>query len=164
MIAQFKTLQTVKALREDKALRLLEAARTALHKAQTKAEALRVEVAESKAQLPARERAIYAKILKAVVDIAAVDRAKDQVLNLLEDHQKLSDRHDRAVEFVRHCEGKLAEARAELAKRQAEVEKITTLTEGMIAAAAAAALAAEESEIEDLFARPVALPDVGGLS
>ena len=160
MIAQFQIIGQVKKLREDKALRELDAARKALEKAQARTEALTAEVEESARTLPAREQAIYDVILTKIVGMSDVDDAKAQVQRLLEDHQKLIDKRDRAREHVVRCEKLVTEARAELVKRQGEVEKIETLTYDLIQEAAAEAVAAEEAEIEDLFARPSVGPDI----
>ncbi len=154
MIAQFKIIGEVKKLREDKALRVLDAARKEIEKAIVRAEALEKEAAESEKTLPAREQAIYDEVLNKIVEMSAIDETKNKVLRLLEEHQALLDKRDRAQDHVRRCEAKVEEARAELRKRQAEVEKIETLTDDLAHQAEIEAVAAEEAEIEDLFSRP----------
>lgn len=161
MIAQFKVIGSVKKLREEKAMRALEAARTALEKAVKRAEELAAEVAESERTLPEREIAVYEKVLKKIVGMGALDDAKDQVLKLLSEHQKLIDRLDRAQEHVIRCQDKLKEARIELRKRQADVEKIETITAELVREAEEEQIAKEEGEIEDLFAKPVRRADAG---
>lgn len=161
MIPQFKMLTTVKRLREDKALRALEAARAALRKAVEKADRLTAEAEESTRTLADRERRIYEEILQKIVAMSDVDDTKARVLQLLEDHQNLLDRRDRALEYVKRCETKVDQARVELRRRQTDVEKIVTITDDLIATAQAEEVAKEEAEIEDIFARPVAQPVMG---
>ncbi len=161
MIPQFKMLTTVKKLREDKALRALQTARSALRKAEEKAERLRIEAEESTRTLPIRETEIYDRIMRKVVGLGAVDEAKERMLLMLEEHQNLLDRRDRAFEYVKRCEQKVEEARKELRKRQADVEKIETITNDLIETAEAEAIAKEEAEIEDLFSKPITKPQIG---
>lgn len=165
MIPQFRTLTKVKKLREDKAMRALEAARAAHRKAVERAEALSAEAEESTRTLSARERSLYDAILLKVVGMGAVDEVKDRVLELMNDHQALLDRRDRAWDHVARCEAKVVEARIELRRRQADVEKIVTITEELVQADLAEKTAKEEIEIEDLFSRPrmrVAIETVEG--
>jgi small-conductance mechanosensitive channel len=159
MIPQFRVLTKVKKLREERAERALEAARATLRKAVERAEALSAEAEESTRTLGDRERALYDTILKKVVGMGAVDDVKDQVLALMNEHQALLDRRDRAWEHVARCEAKVAEARVELRRRQADVEKIVTITDELVAADLAEKTQKEEIEIEDLFSRP-RKPDV----
>ena len=113
MIPQFRMLTKVKRLREDKAMRALEAARAAHRKAVERAEALTAEAEESIRTLSARERGLYETILQKVVSMGAVDDVKEQVLQLMTDHQALLDRRDRAWEHAARCEAKVVEARVE---------------------------------------------------
>ncbi len=154
MIPQFRMLTKVKRLREDKAMRALEAARAAHRKAVERAEALTAEAEESIRTLSARERGLYETILQKVVSMGAVDDVKEQVLQLMTDHQALLDRRDRAWEHAARCEAKVVEARVELRRRQADVEKIVTITDELVQADIAEKTAKEETEIEDLFSRP----------
>ncbi|WP_163850655.1 type III secretion system stalk subunit SctO [Pseudooceanicola aestuarii] len=158
MIRQFRMLERVKKLREDKALRALMAARAQLAEAETRHQALIAEVTQSAATLPDRERAIFDRILQQVVGMGAVDDAKDEVLHLLAEHQKLIDRRDRAGDRVIRAREAVTAAQAELKRKQQEVEKIGTLTEDLAAELAEAQIAAEEAEIEDLFSRPRPAP------
>ncbi|NIZ12006.1 YscO family type III secretion system apparatus protein [Phaeobacter sp. HF9A] len=154
MIAQFRVLKEVKELRQNKALRALEAARSTLRDAEERAEALSREVEESAATLPARERALFEPILGQEIGTAEVDEVKERVHALIEAHQWLSDRRDRARDHVRRCQEQLKQARQELRKCEAEHEKIDTLLSDMRQIAEGAAMAREETEIEDLFSRP----------
>jgi Type III secretion protein YscO len=158
MIPQFRMLTKVKKLREDKAMRALEAARAAHRKAVERAEALTAEAEESTRTLPDRERALYDAILQKVVGMGAVDEVKERVLQLMNDHQALLDRRDRAWEHAARCEAKVVEARVELRRRQADVEKIVTITDELVQADIAEKTAKEEIEIEDLFSRPKKQP------
>ena len=154
MIPQFRVLTKVKKLREERAERALEAARATLRKAVERAEALTAEAEESTRTLGERERALYAAILMKVVGMGDVDDVKEQVLALMNDHQALLDRRDRAWEHVARCEAKVNEARVELRRRQADVEKIVTITDQLVQADLEEKTAKEEIEIEDLFSRP----------
>lgn len=154
MIAQMATLLSVKELREDKAMRALQKARAALHKAEAQAQERARAVEESAASLPARERAIYAKILGEVVGMDRIDGAKDELRHLQEAHQALIDRLTRARDHVIRCREGLDKARKELRRKQSETEKTAQVLEELRSAAADEAVAQEEAEIEDLFATP----------
>lgn len=154
MIKQFRTLQKVKKLREDKAMRALQAARATLADACRRRDELTAKVTQDAETLPARERQAYQRIIDKVVNMGDVDDVKEEVLHLLAEHQKLIDRRDRARDHVVRCEEKLKEARAELKRKQQEVEKIDTITDELAAEIAEEETAKEEIEIEDLFSRP----------
>ena len=158
MIAQFRTLQKVKRLREDRALRALQAARRDVRTAAERVETARAAVAKSERTLPEREVAIYAKIMDQVVRTAEIDLAKERVQQLMAGHQKLIDKVSRARDHLKRCEDAAEKARAAHAARRAEVEKIDTMAKDMALAAANEALAAEEAEIEELFSVPRARP------
>jgi chromosome segregation ATPase len=162
MIAQFRTLGQVKKLREDKAMRALEKARATLAEAKARATALEEEVARSAASLPERERGDYRPILNTAVSVPDLDAAKDRVLALAADHRALCDKRDRALEYVKRCQTRLEEARLELRRRQTETEKIESLRAEMGETAELEAVAQEDAEIEDLFARPVRQPATEG--
>ena len=154
MISQFRMLGKVKALREDKALRALQKARLILREAEDRLAALEAEVAESRATLPARERALFAPVLGQTVGMPAIDDVKENVVELHRLHQELEDRRDRARDHVKRCEQALVAARAELRLRQQDSEKITPVTAELVEAFTADQLAREEIEIEDAFSRP----------
>lgn len=154
MMAQFRMLQKVKRLREDKALRALEKARAALREAEARRDALDAELQESAATMPARERAIFTQFLKTVVGLERIDAANGAVLDLRTQHQALADRLDRARDAAKRAEQKLVQARQELRQRQQDTEKIDTVAEEVRLEIETAAVAREEVEIEDLFSRP----------
>jgi len=154
MIQQFRMLQKVKRLREDKALRALEKARNALREAEARRDALGAEAQQSAATLPARERAIFTEFLNTVVDMSRIDDANADVLDLREKHQALVDRWDRSKDAVLRAEKRLQDARLELRKRQQDTEKIDTVTEEVRVQIEDEATQREEVEIEDLFTRP----------
>lgn len=154
MIPQFKMLLSVKKLREDKAMRALQKARTELRKAEEREAALTAEVEESARTLPAREQALFDEIIRQVVDMGDVDDTKARVLALNDAHRRLSDRRDRAAEHVLRCQEKLHTARVELQRCQAEVEKTDTILTDLIEAFEEEIIAKEEAEVEDLFTRP----------
>lgn len=164
MIKQFRMLQKVKRLREDKALRALEKARTALREAETRRERLARELAESRQTLPDRERALYAPVLGQTVSMGRIDDAAQDVLALREGHHRLADRHDRAGDAVVRAQQKLEAARRDLRMRQQEVEKIDTVTDDMVWTLEAESVAREELEIEDAFSRPRGLATASGAS
>ncbi|MFN3146710.1 MAG: type III secretion system stalk subunit SctO [Paracoccaceae bacterium] len=159
MIRQFKVLQSVKKMREDRALRELMKAREDLRKAEERLQDAITAVEDSARTLPDRERAIYAEILRKIVGLPDIDSAKDRVLALQMDHQRLIDRRGRAEDHVKRMQEALVEAQAEYRRKQQEVEKIDTLLERMIREAAEEATAKEEAEIEELFSKPGKRPD-----
>jgi multidrug resistance efflux pump len=154
MMQQYRMLQKVKKLREDKALRALQQARAKLREADDRHETLMREVEQSAATLPARERAVYDKILGKTVDMGALDDAKDEVMQILSDHQKVVDRRDRAADRVVRAQEHLAEAQVALKRKQQEVEKIDTVTDEKQREVDIEVARQEETEIEDLFSRP----------
>lgn len=154
MIGQFRMLGKVKALREDKALRALQKARTHLREAEARLAALVEEVAQSLASLPARERGLFVPVLGHTIGLGDLDTVKEQVLELHRLHSALEDRRDRARDHVRRCEQTLEAARKELRLRQQDTEKIGTVTEELAGQLAAEQSASEEIEIEDAFSRP----------
>jgi flagellar biosynthesis chaperone FliJ len=158
VISQFRMLGKVKTLREDKALRALQKARTILREAEARLAALEAEVANSAASLPARERALFVPVLGQTVGMPDIDVVKENVLDLHRQHHELEDRRDRARDHVKRCEQALEAARKELRIRQQDVEKITTVTDELVTAQAADQLAREEIEIEDAFSRPKPAP------
>lgn len=154
MIGQFRVLQKVKRLREDKALRALEKARAAVREAEARRDALAAELAESTRTLPVRERGVYAPLFRQSVAQVRLEDAQQEALALREAHHRLADRHDRARDAVERARQKLEAARRELRLRQQEVEKIDTVTDDMVLTLADEATAREEIEIEDAFSRP----------
>jgi len=154
MIPQFRVLQKVKRLREDKALRALEKARGALREAEARRDALAAELAESACTLPARERAVYVPLFQQSVGQVRLEDAQADAQALREAHHRLIDRHDRAKDAVERARQKLEAARRELRLRQQDVEKIDTVTDDMVEGLAQAVTAKEEAEIEDVFSRP----------
>jgi chromosome segregation ATPase len=161
MIRQFRMLGKVKSLREDKALRALQKARTVLRDAEARLSQLEEEVLHSKATLPARERALFVPVIGQTVGMPDIDDVKENVVALHRDHQALEDRRDRARDHVLRCQEALVAAQAELRMRQQDTEKITTVTGELVAAADAEQVAREEIEIEDAFSRPKPRPDQG---
>ncbi len=156
MIGQFRMLGKVKGLREDKALRALQKARATLREAEARLAQLEDEVVQSRASLPARERGLFVPVLGQTVGMTDLDEVKERVTGLYLDHQTLEDRRDRARDHAKRCEQALQAARVELRMRQQETEKIGTVTEELVAVAAAEQMAREEIEIEDAFSRPKA--------
>jgi hypothetical protein len=158
MIKQFRVLQKVKKLREDKAMRALQKARATLREAEERRAALARDVQASAETLPQRERDIYAAFMRTPVGMEVIEEAKENVLHLRADHQKLVDRRDRAADHVVRCEQALAAARKELRTRQQDCEKIDTVTDELVLTAETDATAREEIEIEDAFSRPKPRP------
>ena len=153
MIAQFKVLLKVKQLREDKALRELQKKRSEVRAAEEKITTLTAEVAESKRMLPIREAELYDTILNQVVGLVDVDGVKERVHGLLQDHQLIVDRLDRARHVLKRLEEELVAVKAAYQKALREKDKFTMMTEELEAEAAAEATAKEETEIEDLFSK-----------
>lgn len=163
MMRQFRMLQDLKRLHEDKALRVLEKARSSLRETEERRDALAVEVEESATTMPARERSIFSEFLNTVVDMGRIDGANSDVLDLREQHQKLVDRLDRAKDAVTRAEKRLQDSRLELRKRQQDTEKIDTVAEEIRVQIEDEVIQREEVEIEDLFARPRGMAGIAAL-
>lgn len=153
MIEQFRVLQNVKQLREDKALRALRNARAEVDRAKERLQAASEAAEESTRTLSEREAKLYAEIMQQVVGLDDVDLVKDRVMALMQEHQRILDKVTRARDRVQRAEDAAETARANYRAQQAETEKINTITEEVVEEMAAAALEAEEAEIEELFGK-----------
>lgn len=154
MIAQVRRLHGLKKRKEDKAFDVLIRARAAVAEAeQMLAEAER-RLAESAATLPARITAIENRVLGRIVeqdDLHAVksDVAAEQLL-----HQALVDGRSAAQARLDRLRLEAEKAREGWRDAQRVVNKYEVLKSEIAGALAAEAEAAEESEVEDLFAKP----------
>lgn len=154
MMAQVKRLHGLKKRRQDKAFDALIRARAAVAEAEAMLAEAERRLAESAATLPARITAIENRVLGRIVeqdDLHAVksDVAAEQLL-----HQALVD--GRAAAEARLARLRLEAEKARELWRAAErvVNKYEVLQGELAGAQTAAAEAAEESEVEDLFAKP----------
>ncbi|WP_294641445.1 YscO family type III secretion system apparatus protein [uncultured Aureimonas sp.] len=153
MIGQMRTLLKVKDLKQEQALRELQRRRSALAEAEARRTLAQEEEAESRRTLDAREDAIYAGIIGRVVNLDVIDDTKGSAEKLRRGHGILQDVCERAV----HVEVRMrdeTERQGEIYRAALRVrDKYTILTERMTAEQEAERAYAEESEIEELFAR-----------
>ncbi len=151
MIKQMNTLLRVKQLKEQQAFRLVNTKRAQVAEATRELEAARERVAESAATLPAREAAIWAEIMRRIIDLGEIEMTKGRVLALEREHGKLVDAVERAAHVLARLENELKEAVAAHRLTIKNRDKYVILTDEMKAEAAAAVDHREESEVEDLF-------------
>lgn len=158
MIGQLKTLHRVKSLKEEQALRALQAKRRQVEDGRAALARAEAAEAESRRTLGSREDAIYAAVLGRVVDRDALDDTRAAVVSLERDHARLTDGVERAAHVLARLDGELtASATAHRTSVRAR-DKYAMLLDDAGAAVRSAAEAAEESEIEDLFAVPRGRP------
>lgn len=154
MIGQMKTLLRVKELKEEQALRAMQVKRQEVDVAQRQRVSAEAEVAESAATLPARETAIYAEILGAIVDQDEIDRIKGRVVQLDKAHTILKDAAERCRHVEHRLEGELETRTLAYRHAQKTRDKFQIVTDDLVLAAAVEAEHKEEIEVEDLFSRP----------
>lgn len=154
MIGQMKTLLRVKELKEEQALRAMQVKRQEVDAAQRQRVSAEAEVAESAATLPARETAIYAEILGAIVDQDEIDRIKGRVVQLDKAHTILKDAAERCRHVEHRLEGELETLTLAYRNAQKKRDKFQIVTDDLVLAAAVEAEHKEEIEVEDLFSRP----------
>lgn len=154
MIEQMKTLLRVKKLKEEQALRTMQAKRQQLDQAQRQRISAEADVAESAATLPGRENAIYAEILGEVIDQNEIDRIKGRIVQLDKEHNTFKD----IAERFRHVERRLVDELETMTQAyrhaQKKRDKFQIVTDDLVLAAIVAAEHKEEIEVEDLFSRP----------
>lgn len=154
MITQMKTLLRVKKLKQEQAFRTLQLRRRALEDAEAATRAAQVAVDESLKTIPAREDAIYAEILGRAIALGDVDDAKARVLAVHAEHQILIDERERTA----HVEARARRERDEAVTAYQDATKVTdkygVITDDLVTAHVAAVTAQEDSEVEEMFARP----------
>jgi hypothetical protein len=153
-IVQYKTLAKVKSLREQKALEALQKARIEELEGERKVDRLTAQLIESARTLPDRIQALFEEIIGTPVSLEEIDAVKFRAAQLEADHQKIADRKARAEHTLLSLRERTRAALAGYKAAQIDREKYDDLIRDLKANMAALATAAEEVEVEDLFARP----------
>lgn len=156
MIGAIRILIRVKRLREEKALAWVRSRQDAVAGAEQLVADAGAAVAENRRGRPAREAAIWDKVLKRVVTLPGIEAAEAEVLELDREHQRLVDRLARTEHTLEQRRRELAEAQAAHRRAMQEIDKYELLREELQTEADAAAAYAEEVELEDLAGRRVA--------
>lgn len=154
MIGQMKALLRIKELKQEQALKAMRAAKAQLERAR-EATQRAFEAAEAfRVTIPAREQAAYDKVLRRIVNLDGLDDVRAEIVGIEKEHTALRDEWDRArqIEARRQEERDAAGAAYRAAVRNRD--KYITITETMQTEAEEEAALREETEIEDLFARP----------
>jgi hypothetical protein len=153
MIRQMKVLLRIKELKEERALRAMQAKRQQFVAAQQQRIGAEAAVAESAATMPGRETAIYAEILGEVVDQGEIDRIKGRIVQLEKEHNALKDVAERCRHVEHRLEGELEALTLAFRFAQKKRDKFRIVTDELVEADAAEAEHKEEVEVEDLFSR-----------
>ncbi|WP_378940848.1 YscO family type III secretion system apparatus protein [Mesorhizobium sp. ANAO-SY3R2] len=149
-----KMLLRVKELKEEQAMRAMQAKRQQFDSAQRQRVSAEADVTESAATLPSRENAIYAEILGKIVDQDEIDQTKGRVVQLEKEHGALKDIAERCRHVEHRLEGELESATLAYRYAQKKRDKFQIVTDDLVSAAAVEAEHREEVEVEDLFSRP----------
>jgi hypothetical protein len=159
MIKKIKRLLRVKELKEEEALRLVQARRRELAEAE-KALLEAIDVRDQSAKTyDARETRIYDQIMGLVIGQLKIDDTKAQVLALAKQHQELVDDVTRMEHVVDGRKAELAKAVENHASCVKIRDKYVFLKDKMVSEALAESEAKEESEIEELFSKGIQSPD-----
>lgn len=151
MIDQLKVLLRVKEVKEQQALRALNAKRRQLAEAKLAVETARAQMRASAATLSAREDAIYHTIMSHVVGLDEIEETKGRVQQLEAEHGKLVDAVERAIHVRDRLEKELADLIEVYRKTVKDRDKYVVLTNELAAELNAKAAERDEIEVEDLF-------------
>ncbi|WP_298959693.1 YscO family type III secretion system apparatus protein [uncultured Methylobacterium sp.] len=151
MIGQMTVLLRLKRLKEEQALRALQAKRREVTAAEEALAQARAAVAASAASLPAREDAIYAAILYRVVDPDDLEETRGAVEALRREHLRLVDAAERAAYVLHRLAEELAERVQAHLRAARTTEKYDLVRGDLVAVADAAAAVAEENEVDEMF-------------
>ena len=152
MIGKVKTLLRVKQLKEDQAFRALTAKQAQVRQGEEDVARANQAIAESKASLPAREAAIWTRVIGRVVELADVDEVKADVKALEDAHGRLVDAGERAAHVLARLKTELAACVEAHRQATRNKDKYVVLRDEMVAEWQAEVDAKEENEVEDLFA------------
>lgn len=151
MMEQLKVLRRIKDLKEEQALRVVNARRREAIEAEAALSAARNAVNRSETTLPIRENAIFQPIIGHVVSFGDVEQTKADAQALQTDHSRLIDVAERAQHIQKRLQKQLHEAIAAHRKTLADQHKYTILTEDVTARWRSQLDYREEIEIEDLL-------------
>jgi hypothetical protein len=159
LIRKIARLLKIKEMREQETLRLMQIKRRALVEAEAeRAEAVRIRD-EGERTYPDREQAVYDTVMGRVVEQDAVEDMKAALVRLAESRQELRDEVTRMDHVVARFRRELQDAREAHAAAVRAKEKYVFLYGHVRDIALAEAEAREESEIEELFSKPIRTPD-----
>lgn len=151
MIGQLKVLLRVKTLKEEQALRALQAKRRQVEEGRAAEQRARAVEEASRATLGSREDAIYDGIIGKIVSPEALDDTRSAVVTLEQDHARLTDATERAVHVLARLNTELDSSSAAFRFAAKVKDKYTLVLGDACEKADAAASLAEENEVEELF-------------
>ena len=153
MIGQMQVLLRLKTMKEEQALRALQAKRRQVADGESAMERVQRIVAESEATLEAREDALYEGILGQVVGLDALDDTRGAVVDLEKGHARLTDAAERAAHTLHRLNGEL-ETSVQTHRAATRVrDKYTIIRDDLRGQAEMEATAKEENEVEELFSK-----------
>lgn len=151
MIGQMTVLLRLRRLKEEQALRAVQAKRREVADGEAALVAARRTVSESVATMPAREDAIYRAIIGTVVDPDRLDDTRGRVVALQQGHKRLEDAEERAGYVLHRLETELQASVDHHRRAMRMTEKYTVVRTDLVEQADAAATLAEENEVEEMF-------------
>lgn len=154
MMKQMRTLLRVKQMKHDEALREMQIRRKRVEEAGEVTRQAEKTLEESRRSYGAREDAIYARILGAVIDPGQVDETRARIVGLEKDHTRLVDALERARHVQARLERELEEATTKYFSALRARDKFTMINQELLREAEVAAEYREDVENEDRFCRP----------
>lgn len=154
MIGRMRTLLRIKNLKLDQALGVMQAKRQEVAMAQAARAAAKARLDESARTYARREDAVYAPILRRVVDHDGIEATRGRVVQLEKEHAALGDVHERARHVLARLEVELETATKAYFAALRVRDKFVLMIDEMLAEAARTTESREEAEIEELFVRP----------
>lgn len=154
MMNQIKTLLRVKQLKEEQAFRTVNVKRQQVVVARQQLQAAEQAIAASAAELPAKEAAVWAEIMRRVIALDDIDTVKLKIKSLQDAHQRLVDAGARARHVLARAETELSEAVAAHKQALKTRDKYIVLRDDAVAEFQALQDQKEEAEVEDLFSTP----------
>ncbi len=155
MIPKLRRLLKIKDMKEQEALRLLQAKRRALSAVERELEQAVADCAESARTYPEREEAVYDQIMRRVVDQGEIDDMKGDLVKLEQAHQEFVDAVTRMRHVVERTRNEVEAAKRSHATTIRVRDKYIHLVATAVAEKTAEDDAREENEIEELFAKPM---------
>lgn len=151
MIGQMTVLLRLRRLKEEQALRAVQAKRREVVDGEAALATARRTVAESAASLPTREDSIYRAIIGTVVDPDRLDDTRGQVVALQQAHKRLEDAAERADYVLHRLRTELQAAVDHHQRAMRMTEKYTLVRTDLVEQAEAVATLAEENEVDEMF-------------
>ncbi len=151
MIEQIKKLYLVKTLKEQKALKELNAELVKVKRAQDQMEQKRQVAQNERMALPAKQDALYQAIIQKIVSTDDLDQVKEEAQILENQVKRLEDSADRATYVYDKALKNVEAARREYQKALRVKDKYGKISADLLLEANALAEATEEQEIEEQF-------------